>query len=102
MSEMTPLFDRTHYHVHLDPNRPPMTKKEVVELSQLIGGIKRARRTIENAMKSILKFEDRAEKPSDSGLPINSGIKCLHQAKYWLVQSIDVLECARKYAKDGK
>lgn len=102
MSEMTPLFERRHVHIHLDPNRPPMTKKEVVELSQLIGGIKRSTRTIENATASILKFEDRADKPSDSGMLINAGLKCLYQAKYWLAQSIDVLNSARKYAKEGK
>ena len=98
------LFER--HKIHLDPNRPPMTKSEVVELSQAIGSIKRVMRTIENATTYISKFEDHAEnwgqKPSDSGLLVNSGIKCLHSVKYWLVQAIDVLECARKYAKEGK
>lgn len=102
MNEMTPLFDRTHYHVHLDPNRPPMTKSEVVELSQTIGGIKRSTKTIENAAAVISKFEDRAEKPSDSGMLVNAGLKCLHQATYWLKQTIEVLESARNYAKEGK
>ena len=102
MSEMTPLFDRTHYHVHLDPNRPPMTKMEVVGLSQTIGGLKRSKRTIENAAAVISKFEDRAEKPSDSGMLVNAGLKCLHQATYWLKETIDVLESARNYAKEGK
>lgn len=94
------LFER--HKIHLDPNRPPMTKSEVVELSQLIGGIKRSMRTIENATTCISKFEDRSDKPSDSGMMVNSGIKCLHTVKYWLVQAIDVLECARNYAKEGK
>ena len=100
--EMTPLFDRTHIHIHLDPNRPPMTKKEVVELSQAIGGIKRSARTIKNATAFISKFEDRAEKKSDSGLLVDYGLKCLHTATYWLAQAIEVLESARNYAKEGK
>lgn len=98
------LFER--HKIHLDPNRPPMTKSEVNELSNTIGGLKRSMRTIENATTVISKFEDRAAnwggKPSDSGTMINAGIKCLHTAKYWLVQALDVLECARKYAKEGK
>ena len=100
--EMTPLFDRTHIHIHLDPNRPPMTKKEVVELSQSIGGLKRSARTIVNAAASISKLEDRAEKKSDSGTLVNAGLKCLRQATYWLKETIDVLESARNYAKEGK
>lgn len=102
MSAMTPLFDWTPHRVHLDPNRPPMTKKEVIELSQTIGGIKRSTRTIENATATILKFEDRADKPSDSGMLINAGLKCLYQATYWLKETIDVLESARNHAKEGK
>ena len=90
------------HKIHIDPNRPPMTKSEVVELSQMIGGIKRSMRTIENATAGISKFEDRSDRPSDSGMMVNSGIKCLHTVKYWLVQAIDVLECARNYAKEGK
>ena len=83
-----------------------MVKSEVNELSQTIGSIKRSMRTIENATTVISKFEDLAAnwggKPSDSGTMINSGIKCLHTAKYWLVQALDVLECARNYAKEGR
>ena len=94
------LLDR--HKIHLDPNRPPMTKSEVVELSQLIGRIKRSMKTIENATTSISKFEDRSDKPSESGLMVNAGITCLHTVKYWLVQTIDVLECARNYAREGK
>ena len=94
------LFER--HKIHLDPNRPPMTKSEVVELSQLIGGIKRSMKTIENATTSISKFEDLSDKPSDSGTMVNSGIKCLHTVKYWLVQAIDLLECARNYGREGR
>ena len=79
-----------------------MTKKEVVELSQAIGGIKRSMRSIENATATISKFEDRAEEKSESGTLVNAGIKCLHETKYWLVQAIGILESARKYAKEGK
>ena len=98
------LYER--HKIHIDPDRPPMVKSEVNELSQSIGGIKRSMRTIENATAAVSKFEDLAAnwggKPSDSGTMINAGIKCLHNVKYWLVQAIDVLECARNYAKEGK
>ena len=98
------LFER--HKIHLDPNRPPMTKSEVNELSNTIGSLKRTKTTIENATTVISKFEDLAAnwggKPSDSGTMINAGIKCLHNVKYWLVQALDVLECARNYAKEGK
>ena len=103
---MSRTFGKQIHHFHDDPNRPPMVKSEVNELSQAIGGIKRSMRTIENATTVISKFEDRAAnwggKPSDSGTMINAGIKCLHSAKYWLVQALDVLECARNYAKEGR
>ena len=103
---MSRTFGVQIHHVESDPDRPPMVKSEVNELSQTIGGIKRSMRTIENATAVVSKFEDRAAswggKPSDSGTMINAGIKCLHSAKYWLVQAIDVLECARKYAKEGR
>ena len=103
---MSRTFGKKIHNFHADPNRPPMVKSEVNELSQTIGGIKRSKRTIETATAAVSKFEDCAAnwggKPSDSGTMINAGIKCLHNAKYWLVQAIDVLECARKYAKEGK
>ena len=103
---MSRTFGTQIHHFHADPNRPPMNKSEVNELSQTIGGIKRSMRTIENATAAVSKFEDLAAnwggKPSDSGTMINAGIKCLHNVKYWLVQAIDVLECARNYAKEGK
>ena len=60
------LFER--HKIHLDPNRPPMVKSEVNELSQTIGGIKRSMRTIENATTVISKFEDRAA--NGGGKPI--------------------------------
>ena len=100
--EMTPLFDRTHYHFHVDPNRPPMTKAEVITLSQTIGGIKRSKNTITNAKDTLARYEDRSNKPSDSGLLINAGLKCLGTSIYWIEQAIDLLESARNYAKEGK
>ena len=102
MMEMTPLFDRTHYHFHVDPNRPPMTKAEVITLSQTIGGIKRSKTTITNAKATLTHYEDRADKPSDSGLFINAGLKSLKTAIYWIEHALDLLESARNYAKEGK
>lgn len=100
--EMTPLFDRTHYHFHIDQNRPPLTKAEVNNLSQTIGGIKRSKITITNAKAILSRYEDRADKPSDSGLFINAGLKSLKTAIYWIEQALDLLESARNYANGGK
>lgn len=94
------LFER--HKIHIDPNRPPMTKAECVQLSQTTGGLKRSLRTIVNAAVVISKFEDRAEKPSDSGILVNASLKCLHQATNWLKATIDELESACRYAKEGK
>ena len=99
---MATVAENLRIHWHSDPNRPPMTPPEVVTLSQTIGGIKRSKRTLTNAAQTLSRYEDRAEKPSDSGIMVNAGLKSLHMAVYWLKQAIDVLESARKYAKDGK
>ena len=97
---MVNLYEKHRWH--LAPNRPPMTTPEVNTLSQTIGGIKRSKRTIENARLTLSRYEDKAEKKSDSGIMINAGLKSLHMAVYWLDQAIDVLESARNYAKEGK
>lgn len=94
------LYER--HKIHIDPNRPPMTKSEVVELSQMIGGIKRSTRTIKNATIIISKYEDRSDKKSDSGTMINAGIERLGDATFILEQAIDILESAREFAKEGK
>ena len=98
--EMTPLFERHRWH--LDPNRPPMTPPEVATLSQTIGGLKRSKTTLANARQTLSRYEDKAEKKSDSGTMINAGLKCLATAGYWLEQAIDVLGSARNYAKEDK
>lgn len=97
---MVNLYEK--HRLHLDPNRPPMTKPEVVTLSQTIGGLKRSKRTIENAKVTLSRYEDKADKKSDSGVMLNAGLKQLSMAVYWLEQSIDALESARNYAKEGK
>lgn len=96
------LFEKKRIHIHIDPDRPPMTKAEVNELSQTIGGIKRSKTTITNAEATLSRYEDRADKPSDSGLFINAGLKSLKTAIYWIEQALDLLESARDYAKKGK
>ena len=94
------LFER--HKIHLDPNRPPMTPAEVVTLSQTIGGIKRSKRTIANAKVTLSRYEDRAEKKSDSGTMLNFGLECLSAAVERLEEAISSLESARNYAKEGK
>ena len=96
------LFEKKRIHIHIDPDRPPMTKAEVIKLSQTIGGIKRSKTTITNAKATLTRYEDRADKPSDSGLFINAGLKSLKTAIYWIEQALDMLESARNYAKKGK
>lgn len=97
---MVNLYEKHRWH--LDPNRPPMTPPEVTTLSQTIGGLKRSKRTIANAKVTLSRYEDMAEKKSDSGMFLNAGLKSLSTAVYWLEQAIDLLESARNYAKDGK
>lgn len=102
MSEMTPLFDRTHHHVHLDPNRPPITKAECLNISSAKGALLRALNTIKRQYAVLAKYEDRSDKPSDSGLLINASLKCLGSSAYWLDEGVGVLESALKHAKEGK
>ena len=94
------LFERHRWHI--DPNRPPMTPAEVVTLSQTIGGIKRSKRTIQNARLTLSRYEDRAEKKSDSGTMLNFGLESLSAAVERLEEAISSLESARNYAKEGK
>jgi len=96
------LFEKKRIHIHIDPDRPPMTKAEVITLSQTIGGIKRSKKTITNAKATLTRYEDRSDKPSDSGLLLNAGLKSLKTAIYWIEQALDMLESARNYAKKGK
>lgn len=97
---MVNLYEKHRWH--LDPNRPPMTPPEVIKLSQTIGGLKRSKRTIVNAKVILSRYEDKAEKKSNSGTLLNAGLKTLSDVVYWIEQSIDMLESARNYAKEGK
>ena len=97
---MVNLYEKHRWH--LDPNRPPMTPAEVVTLSQTVGGIKRSKRTIANARLTLSRYEDRAEKKSDSGTMLNFGLESLSAAVERLEEAISSLESARNYAKEGK
>lgn len=97
---MVNLYEKHRWH--LDPNRPPMTPPEVTTLSQTIGGIKRSKRTIANARLTLSRYEDRAEKKSDSGTMLNFGLESLSAAVERLEEAISSLESARNYAKEGK
>lgn len=97
---MVNLYEKHRWH--LDPNRPPMTPPEVTTLSQTIGGLKRSKRTIANAMLTLSRYEDRAEKKSDSGTMLNFGLESLSAAVERLEEAISSLESARNYAKEGK
>ena len=97
---MVNLYEKHRWH--LDPNRPPMTPPEVTTLSQTIGGLKRSKTTIANAKVTLSRYEDKADKKSNSGVMLNAGLKQLSMAVYWLEQAIDALESARNYAKEGK
>ena len=100
--EMTPLFERTRIHIHLDPNRPPITKTECRNISDAKGAILRATNTIKRQSAVLAKYEDKSDKPSDSGVLINASLKCLASAAYWLDEGIPMLERALAYAKEGK
>ena len=97
---MVNLYEKHRWH--LDPSRPPMTPPEVTTLSQTIGGIKRSKRTIANARLTLSRYEDRAEKKSDSGTMLNFGLESLSAAVERLEEAISSLESARNYAKEGK
>ncbi|MBQ3749288.1 MAG: hypothetical protein II863_17910 [Kiritimatiellae bacterium] len=94
------LFER--HKIHIDPNRPPMTKSECVALSQAIGSLKRSAKTICYAQSTIGKFEDRSDKPSASGMFVNAGLKDLAQVRYFMDQALEVLGDALRHAKEGK
>ena len=96
------VAENLRIHWHSDPNRPPMTPPEVATLSQTIGGLKRSKNTIANAKVTLSRYEDKADKKSNSGVMLNAGLKQLSMAVYWLEQAIDALESARNYAKEGK
>jgi len=97
---MVNLYEKHRWH--LDPNRPPMTPPEIATLSQTIGGLKRSKTTIANAKATLSRYEDKADKKSNSGIMLNSGLKQLSMAVYWLEQAIDALASARNYAKEGQ
>ena len=97
---MVNLYERHRWH--LDPNRPPMTPSEVANLSRTIGGLKRSKTTLTNAAQTLSRYEDKAEKKSNSGTLLDAGLKDLGSAVYWLEQAIGVLESARNHAKEGK
>jgi hypothetical protein len=99
---MATVAENLRIHWHHDPNRPPMTPSEVATLSQTIGGLKRSKTTIANARQTLSRYEDKAEKKSDSGMFLNAGLKTLSDVVYLLEQAIDMLESARNYAKEGK
>lgn len=96
------LCEKKRIHIHIDPDRPPMTMAEVLTLSQTIGGIKRSKTTLTNAKTTLSRYEDRSDSPSDSGLFLNAGLKNLATAIYWIEEAISMLESARDYAKKGK
>ena len=97
---MVNLYEKHRWH--LDPNRPPMTTPEVVTLSQTIGGLKRGKNTIANALQTLSRYEDKAEMKSESGIFINAGLQSLSTVVDCLEQAIDLFESARNYAKAGK
>ena len=99
---MSTVAENLRVHWHHDPNRPPMTPPEVATLSQTIGGLKRSKTTIANAKVTLSRYEDKADKKSNSGVMLNFGLEQLSTAVYWLEQAIDALESARNYAKEGK
>ena len=99
---MSRTFGTQIYHFHTDHNRPHITPEEAKDLSQKIGSVKRAKRTINIAAVGIAKYEDHADVKSSSGLMINSAVECLESVDAWLRESLSLLEPALKYAKEGK
>lgn len=102
MSEMTPLFERRHIHIHLDPNRPPLTKAECLNIANAKGALYRALNTLKRQSEVLAKYKDCSDKPSNSGILIGASLKCFCFAEHWLEEGVGELESALTYAKEGK
>ena len=102
MTERTALLDHRGIRIHLDPDRPPITKAECLNISSAKGALLRALNTLKRQSAVLAKYEDKSDIPSDSGMLINASLKCFASAAYWLDQGVGVLENALKHAKEGK
>ena len=96
------LFPYVRHRVHIDLDRPPLIPKEVAEVSQLIGQLKRAKRSISNCEVSLRKYEDKSVKKSQSGELINAGLNMLTEILNSLGTAIDIIESGRNYGREGK
>lgn len=72
-----------------------MTKEDTVDLSQLVGGLKRALSTIRSNQAQIFAIEQRYAGHSEEAI-LRAGGKSLMQGRYWLEQGIGTLEILKK------
>ena len=77
-----------------------MTHEDSVALSQLVGGIKRARRTVFNNGGQIHGIAKRNAGTTAESL-CEGGVKCLLSAVYWLDQAIDVFGTVTRLNKEA-
>lgn len=74
-----------------------MTHEDTVNLSQLVGGLKRALNTIRSNQGLIFAIEQRNAGYSAEAI-LRAGGKSLMQCRYWLEQSIATLEILKRSA----
>lgn len=77
-----------------------MTKAECTFLSQLVGGIKRARSSTLSAAGQIDALRGRIAGTPEEML-LSAGVKSLLQGKCWMDQAVETLELAVRRHRDG-
>ena len=78
-----------------------MTHEDSVNLSQLVGGVKRARQTVWSNSGQICELAKRIAGTSDETL-CTAGVKSLLSAVYWLDQAIETIEHITKRRKESR
>ena len=74
-----------------------MTHEDCVNLSQLIGSVKRAKGTVTAAAAQIAQLSGRYA--GTVAMVNGAGVKSLVQARYWLEQAIETFELTVKKSR---
>ena len=78
-----------------------MTHEDSVELSQLIGAMKRAKSTVTSSSGQVQGIGSKYAGTTDEMI-VGAGVKCLFQALYWLEQAIETFELPVRKSREGK
>lgn len=77
-----------------------MTHEDSVNLSQIVGAIKRARQTVNSTSGQIYELAKRNAGTSAEML-CTAGVKSLFSAVYWLDQAVETIEHVTKRRKEA-